>query len=135
MCGPLSFSAHRLLSLYIQTVQLLWQLLLSSCPYTNHPCLVSLHRCCCVSRPNGYSGSRESRRGNESVDLEGLQRLGAETWLNDQVINFLASKLSSRKHRTPTASQAISSPRYCVTPQMRAATSFPRHAIGTDPES
>ena len=27
------------------------------------------------------------------MDLEGLQRLGAETWLNDQVINFVAKQV------------------------------------------
>ena len=39
------------------------------------------------------SGTIAARRGNESVDLEGLQRLGAETWLNDQVINFVAKQV------------------------------------------
>ena len=27
------------------------------------------------------------------MDLEGLQRLGNETWLNDQVINFVAKQV------------------------------------------
>ena len=39
------------------------------------------------------TGTTAARRGNESVDLEGLQRLGAETWLSDQVINFVAKQV------------------------------------------
>ena len=38
-------------------------------------------------------GTIAARKGNELVDLDGLQRLGAETWLNDQVINFIAKQV------------------------------------------
>ena len=32
-------------------------------------------------------------RGSESVDLRSLQRLALETWLNDQVINYVAKQV------------------------------------------
>ena len=38
-----------------------------------------------------------ARKGNESVDLSSLQTLGAETWLNDHVINFIAKQLIQRE--------------------------------------
>ena len=39
------------------------------------------------------AGTIAARKGNESVDLGSLQRLVTETWLNDQVINFIAKQV------------------------------------------
>ena len=41
----------------------------------------------------GTVGTMATRKRNESVDLGSLQRLVTETWLNDQVINFIAKQV------------------------------------------